>query len=113
MASNCKKVRVEQFNAESIALVKEVFIQPTSYGISAVFKMKDGTVKYIPMSKRERIPVDIKLLELITLQRDDDGEVTTFFRVHLKKNSKAPAATTESLRGVMSYGIPDEYFIPY
>lgn len=108
MASNWKKVKVEQFNAESIALVKEVFIQPTAHGISAVFKMKDGTVKYIPMSKRERIPIDIKLLELITLQWSDGDEMPTFFRVHIKKKSKAPVATTESLRGVMSYGTPDE-----
>ena len=107
MASDWKKVRVEQLNAESISLIKEVFIQPTAHGISAVFRMKDGTAKYIPMSNRERIPIDIKLLELLTLQWGDD-ERTAFLRVHINKNSKAPVATTELLGGVMSYGTPKE-----
>lgn len=107
MASDWKKVRVEQLNAESISLIKEVFIKPTAHGISAVFRMKDGTSKYIPMSNRERIPIDIKLLELLTLQWGDD-ESTTFLRVHINKNSKAPVATTELLEGAMSYGIPKE-----
>lgn len=106
MASDWKKVRVEQLNAESISLIKEVFIQPTAHGISAVFRMKDGTAKYIPMSNRERIPIDIKLLELLTLQWGDDER--TFLRVHINKNSKAPVATTELLGGVMSYGTSKE-----
>ena len=107
MASIWKKIRVERFNSESIALVKETFIQSTRGSLSVVFKMKDGTTKYLPMSNMEKIPIDITLLEAITLQHEEDTSITCL-RAHFNRRSKAPIATTESLEGLMSYGVPIE-----
>lgn len=61
------------------ALVESVEVVEGNYGLSMCFIMKAGGKKFMPLSRDSQLEegdsVDIKSVEIITLERDGDEEI--------------------------------------
>ena len=68
------------FDAEEISAVKSAKVVASDYGKSVCFLMVSGGQTYIPLSTQSTLEVgdtvDLNTAQILTLERDGNGEIT-------------------------------------
>lgn len=69
----------EKLNKAEVAQVASATVVEGQYGLSMCFVMKAGGKKFMPLSRDSQLEegdsVDIKSVEIITLERDGDEDI--------------------------------------
>ena len=78
-AGSWNEARREKLSKAEVAQVESATVVEGQYGLSMCFVMKAGGKKFMPLSRDSQLEegdsVDIKSVEIITLERDGDEDI--------------------------------------